>query len=300
MVGFVRAADRAALGEDRSGDVCGVPSAAMSESIEADTSVSERSLDSDMRKRQQVVEHDLARFELQVADALAAPAMSAALTTHGRSWLSDRTLSATPPAFGRFRFRLICVNFHSVPSRRSSMVRLPLAMPISLSAWPSKPPVAGSQPELAELVDPGEQRGEIGRNAAFGHRLKRENRACRAALCRTPLDAPMAMAPGRRATALRSIAPARSGAKVTNGCSPPTSTLICPSGSIRIVMLASTRRKLSARGLANSRLAPEIPTSALGATATVAPQASRSTMSRSRNAVRPCASRSSWVPPTST
>ena len=36
-------------------------------------------------------------------------------------------------------------------------------------------------------------------------------------------------------------------------------------------MLASTRRKLSARGVAISRLVPEIPTSALGATATVAP-----------------------------
>ena len=40
---------------------------------------------------------------------------------------------------------------------------------------------------------------------------------------------------------------------------------------MRIVMLASTSRKLSARGLAISRLAPEIPTSALGATATATP-----------------------------
>jgi hypothetical protein len=64
-------------------------------------------------------------------------------------------------------------------------------------------------------------------------------------------------------------------------------------------MFASTRRKLSARGLAMSKLVPEIQTSAFGATATFAPlTASRSTMSRRRSAVRPDASRSSCVPPT--
>ena len=41
-----------------------------------------------------------------------------------------------------------------------------------------------------------------------------------------------------------------------------------------------------------------MPTSAFGADATTAPLASRTTMSRSRNAVRPLSSRSSCVPPT--
>ena len=40
---------------------------------------------------------------------------------------------------------------------------------------------------------------------------------------------------------------------VANGRSPPTSTLTWPSGSMRIVMLASTRRKLSARGLRDQK-----------------------------------------------
>ena len=128
--------------------VCGVPSAAMSESIEADTSVSERSLDLGHAQRQQVVEDDLARLKLQTAVALRQPASAPRSPTHGRSWLSDSTVSATPPPSAGSGCRLICLNFHSWPPRRSSMVRLPLVMPISFSAWPSKPPVPASSPSL--------------------------------------------------------------------------------------------------------------------------------------------------------
>ena len=49
----------------------------------------------------------------------------------------------------------------------------------------------------------------------------------------------------------------RVGAIMMNGRSPPTITLTRPSWSMRIVMLASTSRKLSARGLPISRLVPD-------------------------------------------
>ena len=73
------------------------------------------------------------------------------------------------------------------------------------------------------------------------------------------------------AGAPRSAACTGGPAAVKNGVSVPTRTLIRPSVSMRMVMLASTRWMLLARGLANSRLVPDMPTSALGATATGVP-----------------------------
>ena len=52
---------------------------------------------------------------------------------------------------------------------------------------------------------------------------------------------------------------------VSSGRSPPAKTLTRPSSSMWTTRLASTRRKLSARGLPISRLVPAMPTSAFGA-----------------------------------
>ena len=80
----------------------------------------------------------------------------------------------------------------------------------------------------------------------------------------------------------------------------PANTVTRPSVSMRTDISAPTRLRLSARTLPVSRLVPEMPTSAFGALATMVPSASRTTMSRKRNDVRPFSSRSIWVPPTDT
>ena len=80
----------------------------------------------------------------------------------------------------------------------------------------------------------------------------------------------------------------------------PANTVTRPSVSIRTDNSAPTRLRLYARTLPVSRPVPEMPTSAFGAVATTVPSASRTTMSRKRNDVRPFSSRSIWVPPTDT
>ena len=94
------------------------------------------------------------------------------------------------------------------------------------------------------------------------------------------------------------VAPAEA---VTNGrLLLPANTVILLSGSIRTAISAPTRLRRSARMRPVIRPVPEMPTSAFGALATMVPSGSRTTMSRMRSAVRPLASRSSCVPPTST
>ncbi len=88
---------------------------------------------------------------------------------------------------------------------------------------------------------------------------------------------------------------------VTNGrLLPPANTVTLLSGSMRTAISAPTRLSRSARMRPVNRPEPEMPTSAFGALATTVPSASRTTMSRMRSDVRPLASRSSWVPPSST
>ena len=82
--------------------------------------------------------------------------------------------------------------------------------------------------------------------------------------------------------------------------SAPAKTVTWPSRSMRTAILAPTRLRLSARSCPSNSAVPDRPTSALGALATTAPSASRTTMSRSRKVGRPFSSRSIWVPPTST
>ncbi len=124
--------------------------------------------------------------------------------------------------------------------------------------------------EHAEPFDPLHEVGEIGREPPLRHGLQRE-------IARLGLAAPVRLASPRRrrGPGWRRPAGARdsacggasgAGAMVVNGRSPPRITLIRPSGSIRIVGLASTRRKLSTRGLPIRRLVPEMPMSAFDAT----------------------------------
>ena len=168
-------------------------------------------------------------------------------------------------------------------------------MPISVSSWPSKPPVLGIRARAC--------RADRSRRAAPRHCSQRCARSAPAA--RRPGCSALAGGCGRagrpaRAAVRRAAWRSRTGAIVTNGCSPPTNTLTRPSGSMRIAMLASTRRKLSARGppsadwCRKSRPRPW---------ARPPPSRRRRRAPRCRAAgcaVWPCASRSSCVPPTST
>src|ERR1700760_2850132 len=52
---------------------------------------------------------------------------------------SSPRLSATPPALGRRRLRLIFSKFHLLPRCSSSTIRLPFFRPISLRFCPSRP-----------------------------------------------------------------------------------------------------------------------------------------------------------------
>ena len=83
-----------------------------------------------------------------------APGVIAARSSQGVSALSELSVSAMPPAFGRVRLRLMSWNVHCLPLRWSSTVRLPLLRPISLK-------FVAVETGGAEAVEPGQQRGEI-------------------------------------------------------------------------------------------------------------------------------------------
>ena len=139
----------------------------------------------------------------------------------------------------------------------------------------------------AEPVDPGEQRGEIRNDVACCGRWRRWPRAVVLG-SGSAIDKPARSGPGAADA-------------VTNGrLLAPAKTVTLLSGSMRTCISAPTRLSRSARTRPVNRPEPETPTSAFGALATTVPSASRTTMSRMRSAVRPLASRSSCVPPTST
>ena len=138
-------------------------------------------------------------------------------------------------------------------------------MPISFSDWPSKPPVPVSSPSLPSssiqaskaatlvatlrsLIACSEKTRALSCGDLMGHR-----RSCRARWRR-----------GSRAMAARFNCAWPSGAIVTNGRSPPTITLTRPSGSMRIVMLASTSRKLFGPGTCDQQACSGNPDFRLG------------------------------------
>ena len=177
----------------------------------------------------------------------------------------------TPPCRGRVRLTLMPSNFHCLPLRRSSTVRLPFFRPSSRRSCPSRPdsPTASTLAiRVARFSNSARSAGVPGSACSFG--------------------------PGDAITGFVGSATA------IGRLSAPANTVRRPSVSIRTDISAPTRLRLCARSLPISRLLPESPTSAFGALATTVPSASRTTMSRSRSDVRPFASRSSCVPPTAT
>ncbi len=203
--------------------------------------------------------------------------------SQGRSAASEPTVKAMPPPFGRVTLRSILVNVHCLPLRASSTVRLPPLRPISVRSRPSSPLASRLSIQASSAAKSGRPARPV---------------------------APAAGAAGAAATGAAvlsedSVVPVMTGVEdaeaVTKGrCLLPANTVTLLSDSMRTAISAPTRLSRSARMRPVIRPVPETPTSAFGALATIVPSASRTTMSRMRNAVRPLASRSSWVPPTST
>ena len=193
-----------------------------------------------------------------------------------------------PPSLGRVTLKSMLVNVHCLPLRWSSTVRLPPLRPISVRSRPSRPAASRLSIQASSAARSGTPL-PTGKAAAAG--AEAGATAAPAAACST-------LAAARRACAASGADAAEA---VTNGrLLLPAKTVTLLSNSIRTAISAPTRLSRSARMRPANRLEPEMPTSALGALATTVPSASRTTMSRMRNDVRPLASRSSWVPPIST
>ena len=109
-------------------------------------------------RQHQILGRQLLRLDVDDAVAVLAGVI-AARSSHGRSAASELTVSATPPACGRVRLRLMSWKVHCLPLRWSSTVRLPFLRPSSLRSRPSSP-VAPS------LSIQASKRGEIGNHVA--------------------------------------------------------------------------------------------------------------------------------------
>ena len=197
-----------------------------------------------------------------------------------------------PPPLGRVTLRSISVNVHCLPLRWSSTVRLPSCRPISVRSRPSKPPASRLSIQASSAARSGTplRAVEPAPAAAAGGVAGAAEAAAAGRSTFAGGDACAGMAGGSMAEA------------VTNGrLLLPAKTVTLLSDSMRTAISAPTKLSRSARMRPASRPAPEMPTSALGALATMVPSASRTTMSRMRSDVRRLlASRSIWVPPIST
>ena len=199
-----------------------------------------------------------------------------ACSIHGRSPASELMVSATLPGRGRFRLRLMSRNVQRLPLRWSSTTRFPFLRPSSLKSRPSRPAAPSPSIQASKAVRSGIMPRALG--------------------CGTDANSVIEGA---------DASPARNGGcaadAVTSGwLLVPANTVTRPSGSIRTCISAPTKLNRLARTFPVMMSLPDTPTSALGALATTTPWASRTTMSRTRSAVRPLASRSSCAPPTLT
>ena len=171
---------------------------------------------------------------------------------------------------------------HCLPVRSSSTVRLPFLRPTSPSSCPSRPLAPSVSIQASSAARSGITPRDVGDTGGTG-----------TGAARVALTAGKARRAGTGACAAADA--------VTNGrLLAPANTVTRLSGSIRTCISAPTRLSRSARTRPVIRPELDTPTSALGALATIVPSGSRTTISRMRSAVRPLASRSSWVPPTST
>ena len=173
-------------------------------------------------------------------------ARSTAVSPHGRSALSEPTVTSTPPPRARSTLRLMSRNVQRLPVRSSLTVRFPFLRPSSRRSWPSRPlsPMASIQRQQAgeQLARPTRRRQLFrGRDGSRGSRAQ------------------------RRSGRLRHPVPARSGrdrvaaaagtAAVAIGClSAPAKMVTPPSCSMRTAISAPTRLRLSARIWPRSRL----------------------------------------------
>ena len=218
----------------------------MSESIEADTSVSERILRFGHAQGEQIIEDDLARLQLQAPMTLRRgrqrrthrPGPLLALRQHGEGYAAALRAVQVEADLRELPF----VPAAAIIDGQTAIGDSDFVQRLAVEAAG-----AGIEPQLAKLIDPGQQGGEIGCGAAFGQSLQRK-RALSCGALAAELGAALPDGRRRLRPAAGSGCAARSGAIVTNGRSPPTSTLTRPSGSMRIVMLASTRRKLRRAG----------------------------------------------------
>ena len=214
----------------------------------------------------------------------------AARICQGRSTPSEPSVTAMPPSLGRVTLRSMLVNVHCLPLRSSSTVRLPPLRPISVRSRPSRAPASRLSIQASSAARSGTPPRMVGAAAAGTRVAAGTTRVIAAARSR------FADARADAATAGLEAAEA-----VTNGrLSPPAKIVTVLSDSMRTAISAPTRLSRSARIRPVNRPQPDTPTSAFGALATTVPSASRTTMSRMRSDTRPLASRSSWVPPSTT
>ena len=112
--------------------------------------------------------------------------------------------NATPPAFGAVQVQadlreLPLIAAAAIVDGEAAVGDADLVQRLAVEAAGR----AAVEPELAELVDPGEQRGDIGGDAALGHRLQRETRIVLRRLDRRPPVAPEPAAAGGGPAQLR-------------------------------------------------------------------------------------------------
>jgi hypothetical protein len=121
-------------------------------------------------QRQEVIKQHLARVDLQQPVALAAggqrgaqqPRTRLALRTHGNG---NTTLGADQPQADLLKFPFLAVA--TVVDRQAAVGDADLRQVV---------PVEAGLPHAAKPIEPGQQRNDVRRGTAFGHRLQREIR----------------------------------------------------------------------------------------------------------------------------
>ena len=174
MFGIVRTADRTALRIDRAGQ-------RLRRAVRRDVGVDrgrDQRIGTELGFRhaqgQQVVEHDLARFKLQAAVALRSrrqcrahrPGPLLALRQDGQRHASRLRPVQVQTDLGEFPLGAAA----AVVNGEAAIGDADFVQRLTVEAAG-----AGIKSELAKLVDPGEQRRDIARNTAPGHRLQREH-----------------------------------------------------------------------------------------------------------------------------
>ena len=204
---------------------CSVPSAEISARMLADSGRSTSISPSLRRMASRMSRDETWRASMPTARTPSPSGRIAALSTQGRSGLSDARRKITPPCGGRVRLTLMRLKVQCLPLRWSSTVRLPFLRPSSRRSWPSRPvapspSIQASRP--ATSCEPGAQRA------------RRHG--------------------GESAGWPRCAAASVGGAVAIGRLLAPANTVTLPSVSMRTAISAPTRLRLCARTLPVSRL----------------------------------------------